>query len=198
MFRLKQWRRGPAGGAAAAFLTQHFIDLTLRKTFSVWPHSRRHHKSHIRFKCLSVWGFCHITKTLEGFLLPCWWKKLQCLGTNATPRYSITTQSLPPVLGGGGVFVCWVVLCKAGPSSSPGEEGGVWSLSGGLHSRRHSPPCCNCCAEGGGRARGERRQEGTRGVTQCGFLGSGGPCYARWSVWVSQLELQGIDNRFIS
>lgn len=153
-------------------------------------------KSVFHVLSVPVWGFSHITRTLEVFLSPCWLKRLRCLGTNATPRYFLAQRNRPFLLA---VFAGLVLLSKAGPCSSPGEEGCVWSLSGGrLDCRRHSPPSWDCCAEGGGRAGGESRQEGTRGVSQWGFLGSGDPCFTRWSVWVSQPEPQGIDNWFIS
>lgn len=45
--------------------------------------------------CVAVWGFCPITRTPEGFSWPCWWKRLPCLGTNATPRYPPPTPTQP-------------------------------------------------------------------------------------------------------
>lgn len=35
---------------------------------------------------MSVWGFCHITRTLEVSLWLCWWRKPQCHGTKDIPR----------------------------------------------------------------------------------------------------------------
>lgn len=47
---------------------------------------------------MAVWGFCHITRTLEVSLWLCWWRKPRCLGTKDILRYFIlnTHTRCPP------------------------------------------------------------------------------------------------------
>ena len=68
------------------------------KEILVYLHSRWHHKTHWHdLWCLcvcvlmSVWGFCHITRTLAASLWQCWWRKPRCLGTKDIPRYVLTS-----------------------------------------------------------------------------------------------------------
>lgn len=92
----------------------HTFKQTFYRVYLVYPHSRWHLKSQILVYWfpVSVWGFCHITRTLEVFLSPCWWKRLQCLGTNATPRYFLTHSPYPPALLFLFAFFTFLVLTK--------------------------------------------------------------------------------------